>query len=304
MIDRACISLNARCNLNCEYCHFGQKKNTFNRSENEFKQNELSEIIQNLIEYIKANKIEIFKLGIVGAGEPLLNFKDISFLVEQFKSSEVRKNIKLYTITNGTILTDDMLVYFYENREIIDLNFSLDGYKKLHEINRPMFNVTMGNISKYESLFGHKPLVNAVVTRETIINHDEVIDFFTKNHFEKVNFSIIFGVENENLLVSSIMYKTFIDECHNRGLIMRQKLTNEKRYDCTKYGNLCGVGRTNVFISKSGIYPCSRFLGNKDYKLSDFYESFFIVEKNLNNYQLPKDGECYYETEYLGGKVC
>ena len=27
MVTRACISINNRCNLNCTYCHFQEKKN-------------------------------------------------------------------------------------------------------------------------------------------------------------------------------------------------------------------------------------------------------------------------------------
>ena len=36
------------------------------------------------------------------------------------------------------------------------------------------------------------------------------------------------------------------------------------------YGTLCGVGRTNIFVTKRGIYPCGRFYGNEDYNYGAF----------------------------------
>lgn len=161
----------------------------------------------------------------------------------------------------------------------------------------------MLNINKYEKLFGYKPLINAVVTKATIENTNEVIDFFLTNRFTKVNFSILFGQEDSSYKLSNSMYNQFIEECHKRGLIMRQKVNVKKKYDCTKYGNLCGVGRTNIFIAKSGIYPCSRFLGDSNYLLGDFNSDFSDIESELNQYQPPKDGECYYETHKAGSQL-
>ena len=231
----------------------------------------------------------------------MLNFNDIVTIVNEIRSYSKCKSIKLYTITNGTILTDEMLFFFFENRDLIDLNFSLDGYKEIHELNRPYYNETMKNILKYEKVFGYKPIINAVVTKRTIENKDEVVDFFLKNNFNKVNFSIIFGTDDKLLSISNKTYNNFIDYCNEKGLLMRQK-SNEKKFDCSKYGNLCGVGRNNVFITKSGIYPCSRFLGDNNHVLSGFEADFFEVEKNLQTYKKPRDGECYFEKYFLGGR--
>lgn len=119
MIDRACISLNARCNLNCEYCHFGEKKNAFKRSENEFTKNQLMKLMENIISYVQNSEMDIFKLGIVGSGEPLLNFEDIVLIVQLIKINKVDNKIKLYTITNGTLLTDEILSFFMTIKKLL-----------------------------------------------------------------------------------------------------------------------------------------------------------------------------------------
>ncbi|MFW5983114.1 MAG: radical SAM protein [bacterium] len=302
MIDRACISLNARCNLNCDYCHFGSRKNKYNRALHEFTNQELDSIIDNIIKYVAANKMPTFKLGIVGSGEPLLNFDDIKRIVYRVKANEMADTFRLYTITNGTLLTNEMLDFFYDNKEIIDLNFSLDGYKEIHEIARKGFDRTFKGILKYEKKFGKKPVVNAVVSLNTIKNQTGVIDFFKHHRFTQVNFSIVFGVEAKELLIARKTYNKFLDACKEAGIMSRQ-VKKEKKYDCTKYGSLCGVGRTNVFITKSGIYPCARFLGDPNYRLTSFDENWDSVQRVLSSYSKPEEGACYYETVTVEGET-
>lgn len=302
MIDRVCISINSKCNLNCKYCHFGDKMNFKNSEQFEFSNYEIDKIIDNLINYINDKKIPLFKIGIVGSGEPLLNYSTIVEIIEKIKVSNVFGKIVLYTITNGTLLTDDKLDYFYENKDIISLNFSLDGYKDLHEVMRSNYDKTYENILKYEQVFGEKPLINCVVTKKTIENRDEVIKYFTEYNFKKINFSILFDVNNDELTITNQVYNSFLEECNNAGIAMRQrKNCHEKIYDCAKYGRLCGVGKTNIFITKNGIFPCGRFMNNERFKLTNFDVNLFEVEEQFQMLKSVPDGECYYDFNKVGG---
>ena len=65
MIDRVCISINNRCNLACKYCHFHEK------GLSEDVPMDVTKILENLKAYAKSS----FKIGFVGSGEPLLDFK-------------------------------------------------------------------------------------------------------------------------------------------------------------------------------------------------------------------------------------
>lgn len=302
MIDRACISINSKCNLNCKYCHFSKKMNLSKIDNSIFLNKEIDKIIDNLNSYIKKNKILEFKLGIVGSGEPMLNFSTIKYIVESIKERELQQIVKLYTITNGTILTEEQLIYFFENKDIISLNFSLDGYKELHETMRTNFEKTMKNIKRYESLFQKKPRINCVVTKDTIVKQRKVIDFFVSNKFGAVDFSMIFGVDDMNLIITKKDYDSFIEACAKSGISTRQKSINEKIYDCTKYGRLCGVGKTNIFITKKGIYPCGRFLNNELYKLGEFDKSFFEIEKSFARFSNIEEGCCYYDVKNVEGE--
>ena len=297
MIDRCCISINAVCNLDCPYCHFGSKKNNTQSSQLTFSQSELEDIIRNIELYIEKNKHHIFKIGIVGSGEPMISFEAIRFIVERVSNSDYSNVFKLYTITNGTIMSNEQLDFFYKHRNIIDVNFSLDGYEELHNEFRSDFTATFSNIIKYENIFGEKPIINAVVTKKSLNNDINMLSFFKDSGFNRVNFSMVFGVEETNIGISLKEYEDFLIKASEFGISSRQNMTHEKKYDCTKYGRLCGVGRNNVFITKAGIYPCARFMGNFTYMIGDYNSTFFEIERNNARFIPADDGKCFYETQ-------
>ena len=61
------------------------------------------------------------------------------------------------------------------------------------------------------------------------------------------------------------------------------------------YGTLCGVGRTNIFITKRGIYPCGRFYGNEDYNYGAFDMDLESLAFQMGKMKSLQEGECYYD---------
>lgn len=295
MIDRACISLNSKCNLRCVYCHFADKKNNENSAKNEFTTDEVKLICKNLEEYIIKQGLSSFKLGIVGAGEPLLSFAQLKVIVEYFWNNALKHIIKMYVITNGTLLNREFVSFFYEYKDIIELNVSLDGDKQINSELRGSYP----KFDEYVKLFGHLPKINAVVTKEIIENQERVLNFFISEEFRMINFSRVFGTSNPLVIVTSQEYESFLQKAQALGIITRQN-TKKTNYDCAKYGRLCGVGRTNVFITKTGVYPCGRFMDIESYKIADWNESLLGVEERISKYHPCPDGECYYEYHKVG----
>jgi len=296
MIERACISINAVCNMSCSYCHLQNHINTNDSKDYEFSSEEVRSAMQAIIKYVEEKSIQKFVLGIVGTGEPMLSFEAIQEIVSYVRNQEKSHLFKIYTISNGTLLSDKQIEFFYDNRDLIDLNVSLDGDEIFHNLGRGHFDGIMKNITRFESRFGRKPTINTVVTRRTIENADRIIDFFCKNNFLKVNFSIFFGSHMSDLNISREQYNNFIRLCADRGIQSRQNQTGEKRkVDCAKYGNRCGVGTTNVFITKMGIYPCSRFVGMESYRLGTYNDDWSLVEMRLKMITPVAGDECYYD---------
>ena len=142
MIDRICISINNKCNLGCRYCHFHEK------SMIQAVKMDVLEILKNVKEY--AN--HLFKIGFVGNGETFLDFPLLKSYIEFILDNQW---IQAYTITNGTVEIDDEDIQFLENHRI-NVGFSIDGYKELHNLYRQeSFERAMKNVERYRVITGH-----------------------------------------------------------------------------------------------------------------------------------------------------
>lgn len=232
MIDRICISINNRCNLKCSYCHFCQKGNI------EQKDMDVFEILDNVISYAKHD----FKIGFVGNGEPFLDWVALKSYI---KYLEDYQNIRVYTITNGTVGLADQEWTFLEKHKV-NVGFSLDGYKELHDKNRcESFDKVLENVECYKKVTGHYPTFNATVGKETLLNSRRVIGFFEK-FGTRVTFSRMIGKE----AISLKEYHDFLNEAEKVIPIRRGNI------DCTMYGGLCGAGLNNFFFANGKVYYC------------------------------------------------
>lgn len=296
MIDRACISLSNACNLKCKYCHFQGKQEHFAK----FSISELKNIIENIHEYCKVRKIDVFKLGIVGAGEPMLQKEDLFALLMYIEKNNY-KELRLYTISNGTLKNEEDVRKFYAYREIIKLCISLDGHAELHNAGRAKFDTVMQTIDIYKKIFGCAPHINATVNKKSYESKERLVKFFSENGLTDITFSKLVGYSGEDLYISDNDYLDFLEYVKNNGIDVRQN-RKEKKYDCTMYGVLCGVGRTNVFYTPEGVYPCGRFYKHDDYKLGKMSDSMFEIENNMKRLKPVTDGECYYKINVEGKK--
>ena len=169
MIDRACISLNNNCNLRCRYCHFQDKQHDFTS----FGATQLIKIVDNIHVYCTENNISAFKLGIVGSGEPMIKKVEIAALLAHIKARGYTE-LKLYTITNGTLLSKEDLTFFHFHKDIISLCFSLDGYEEIHNYGRDKFESVMQRIDWYKEIFGESPSINATVNLLSYQNKEKL----------------------------------------------------------------------------------------------------------------------------------
>ncbi len=292
MIDRACISLGERCNLKCNYCHFSDR---LTGSIQEFSSDELCSIIDEIYSYCTSNNVDEFKIGIVGSGEPLLQYDKIQSLISYVICSGITI-FSFYTITNGTLFTEEMAEYFFENKDLITVCFSLDGYEEIHNIGRQRYEDSYRGIENYERIFSRKPPVNCTVHRMTVANADAIRRFFSEEGFADVTFSRLVDSTDARLSISKSEYDEFINGCVGFPFSVRQlKSENKKKYDCTMYGKLCGVGITNIFITRLGIYPCGRFYGNDKYNFGPFDSKLKIVELKMAELERVCSGECYFD---------
>ena len=232
MINRICISINNRCNLACKYCHFHEKGHIETADMDVF------QILDNVKDYAT----EKFKIGFVGNGEAFLDWQLLKSYIQYIEDTPV---IKAYTITNGTVDLPDSEWQFLEEHNI-NVGFSIDGYKQLHDLNRcNSFDKAMATVEHYRLVTGHYPTFNATVGRESLQNADRVIEFFSK-FGTRVTFSRMIGKYG----ISLTDYREFLDYAGQKIPVRR----GEK--DCTMYGGQCGAGINNFFYANGSIYYC------------------------------------------------
>lgn len=262
MINRICISINNRCNLGCEYCHFHEKGVVEDSDMDVFR------ILDNVIEYAQEN----FKIGFVGNGEGLLDWPKLKAYISYI---EDYPNISAYVITNGTIsLSDDD--WFFLDKHNVNVGFSIDGYKELHDKNRcNSFDKAISNVEEYKRITGHYPTFNATVGKESLQNASQIIDFF-EPYGTRVTFSRMIGKYG----ISLQEYKDFLGFAEKRIPVRRGGL------DCTMYGGRCGAGTNNYFFANGHVYLCGNCIdlkpiGDSDISFEELENLSFNFDRNL-----------------------
>jgi len=239
MITRVCISINNRCNLNCKYCHFHEKKDSIVESEMD-----VFRILDNIRQHIERNAIRSFKIGFVGNGEPLLEFDKLRKYIDHIADLLESGVVSAYTITNGISLSRSMLEYLSANK--VNVGFSIDGLKTVHDKWRcNSYDKVMQSIELYREVVGTYPSMNCTVGRDVLDNADETIKFF-ETFGSRITFSRMIGQYG----ISLSEFNTFLDKA--------AKTLNVRRggYDCTMYGGMCGAGMNNIFYANGKIYVC------------------------------------------------
>lgn len=257
MVTRACISINNRCNLNCKYCHFHEKKDSIYTDGMD-----VIAILDNILQYIDSNNIGVFKLGFVGNGEPLLEYDALQKYVLYISKYLDDGRIAAYSITNGLLVDENMLEFFKQHK--VNLGFSIDGLSSIHDMYRcGTHDKVMEKIELYKKINGNYPSMNCTVGKEILDKADETFAFF-KQFNTRITFSRMIGRYGISL-------KKF-----NEFLMKAAQILNVRTggYDCTMYGGLCGAGMNNFFYANGKIYLCGNCidlpaLGDSDMPISE-----------------------------------
>ncbi|MCR4643966.1 MAG: radical SAM protein [Oscillospiraceae bacterium] len=241
MIDRACISINNHCNLNCTYCHFHTpaKKQYLTGADMD-----IFRILDHIKRHIDKHDIRIFKLGFVGNGEPLLDYDALKAYLEHISDYLETGRIAAYTITNGTLITEEMLEFFKAHK--VNIGFSIDGLPEIHDQLRCNTHVAvMSAIEMYHSMNGCYPPMNCTVGRAVLERSEETIAFF-EPFGSRITFSRMIGEDG----ITLNDYHAFLHRA------MQKLNVRTGGHDCTMYGGKCGAGINNIFYANGQIFLC------------------------------------------------
>lgn len=227
MVTRACISINNRCNLNCTYCHFHEKKDYIQEDNMD-----VITILDIITSHIEDNDIDLFKLGFVGNGEPMLDYEKLKQYIAHIGDYLKSGRIAAYTITNGLLVDCEKLEFFKEYN--VNVGFSVDGISAIHDKYRcGTHERVMENIALYKEVNGKYPSMNCTVGKEIIDNPEATIGFF-EQFGNRITFSRMIGKQG----ISLSDFNAFLNKA------MERLNVRTGGYDCTMYGGMCGAGIT------------------------------------------------------------
>lgn len=268
MITRACISINNRCNLNCTYCHFHEKKESIQTAPMD-----VIAVLDNITQYIIQRSISVFKLGFVGNGEPLLDYPALQQYITHIGNYLEEGRIAAYSITNGLLVDADRLEFF--KRYHVNLGFSIDGIPEIHNKYRCKTHAkAMQGVELYRKVNGTYPSFNCTVGKETLTHAEETIHFFER-FGSRITFSRMIG-----------QYGISLEEFHSFLQNAKTKLNvRTGGYDCTMYGGLCGAGMNNFFFANGKVYLCGNCvdlpaLGGSDTPLTNLEQICLNFNRN------------------------
>lgn len=162
------LKIASRCNINCTYCYmYNLSDQTYIYQPKFISLENIELLFFRIREYLKETQSKSFHIGLHG-GEPLLAGKQLIKKIVKLKNSienEINSKITISVQTNGLLLNDSWVNFFYENN--IGVGISFDGLKEYHD----KFRLTkdgQGTHSKVEKII--KDLRSSEIGREIFTN--------------------------------------------------------------------------------------------------------------------------------------
>jgi len=296
------------CNLGCRYCY--QWRNGTNQRKTLMPW----AIAQKAVDTLVARSGERPELQITFfGGEPLLNYPMIQKVVEYCRSIEhaTGKSFQFELITNGTLLTRDVVDFIVRERFLLFI--SLDGDQEMHEYNRPSIDgghshETIVRHALYANLQYEKHKLPRIKIRANLTNRYNDRQKVEK-YFESLGFKLI-GIGPIEPLPHgdpspAAMSEDQMDELEERdtramvqalhdllqgmplGPAMARTFNqmSESVTPTSMHGITCGVCRnTTVVDNRGNLYPCHRYAEMKEYCIGDV-ETGMSRERVLDYYR-------------------
>lgn len=286
-----------QCNMNCKYCQAqSASSNKYGLMTKEIAKRAVDIALQS------SDKILTFEMQ---GGEPLLNFEVIKYIVEYSENHKEEKTILYSITTNASLLTDDIMKFF--SKYNVSVSTSLDGSKKLQQINRPMKNggSSFDHIEKNTKLLRKYGIFGGAVLTTTKFSLSEwknivdtymslgIYDLFirpltplgyAKDHWNEIGYS------PEEFIAFYEKILCYIIECNNQGNMVRdlysmiylRKMMFQVSDNYMELRSPCGATLGQLAFYYDGhIYTCDE--GRMIAQMGD--DSFCLGNVNESSYK-------------------
>jgi|GEM_PF-3587795 len=278
------------CNAMCSYCFAG--KGDYGKAEGLM----TSEVARSAVDfYLKRIPVDAIASLIFFGGEPLIAYDVIVDTCEYiFIKYGQNKKINFFLVTNGTLLTKEMIDYFAS--KYFTITISIDGNKNIHNSQRPLKN---GEDSFFEATKNLSYLLGKMPghARGTYINYDYSLPNIYQDLLN-LGFSSIDLPPDILNFKEKIEMKKFLDQLD---ALYEFVLKYVAKYDDFPFSAfklrlrnmflpkvtaayMCGAGKNVIAVDYKGdVYPCHRFSSITKAIMGN------ILDKNTDFHHRPKD---------------
>ena len=279
------LSLTGKCNFACRYCYAVEHDRSM-----------MTENIALAAVRMAAASGEKFVIRFSG-GEPLLNFAALQTVVEYVKEQNYPAILQLQT--NGSLLTDKIAQYLYQNKVAIDV--SLDGRPTINNklrVKRNGYGAT-GDILKGVEVLRRNNIacgLTCVVTSTNVGVLEGIIDFaYFLGNVRNISFNIMSTQGRGRLLapptaeeMRAAMQRVYarLDKLAQleeyRITITQEDACSLCRHGDLKLAHCYAMNGEAAFVDAKGdIYACSSLVGDNDFYIGNVFSGIeaSLVEK-------------------------
>lgn len=275
----ATYNVTDRCNFACPYCF--TKENARSSS---------FEVAQATAEFLLKNKsmvkTDMKPLMWFFGGEPMLKFEEIIKPIV----SEYKEKIDFGITTNGSLLSEGVVDFFYENN--VEILLSIDGVQEVQDVQRPFKN-GKGSFSevikKVPYLLLKYPNITfrATLTKHSIPFMEKTYDYANHLGFLKITFVINEYEEytNDDFYEIYRQYGRIAVKMLEGQRLVCSDVFKVKEYLESKPENImrCGYGTTACGVTVDGnLTPCQELNTYDGIVIGDVYSG--INEKKRNKF--------------------
>lgn len=241
------------CNLNCVYCYESHK------TSHKMDFDTAKRAILDVFDETGFDGVSIQFMG----GEPLLAFPLIKDVSEWLWSKNIKYLYSLFAATNGTLLNEDMKVWFTANKHRISLGLSFDGDVNTQNTNRSN-SASLVDLDYFRDTWPESS-VKMTISTDSLKYLCENVVFLEESGFTKIKTDLAYmhGWTKQHLVLwneqLSLLKNYYLDS--NRD--MHCSLFNtpiDAILSEERHAKRCSCGEEMSCVDWDGtIYPCQMF---------------------------------------------
>lgn len=241
------------CNLNCVYCYESHK------TSHKMDFDTAKRAILDVFDETGFDGVSIQFMG----GEPLLAFPLIKDVSEWLWSKNIKYPYSLFAATNGTLLNEDMKVWFTANKHRISLGLSFDGDVNTQNTNRSN-SASLVDLDYFRDTWPESS-VKMTVSTESLDNLCKNVVFLEEKGFTKIKTDLAYmhGWTKQHLVLWNEQLSLLKNYYLGSGRDMHCSLFNtpiDAILSEERHAKRCSCGEEMSCVDWDGtIYPCQMF---------------------------------------------